>query len=394
MPAHTTRRSFLAAGVSAAVPILAGGPAAAGASSTVRTQTVYVGTWKGTQLHALRFDPRHGSLDYADEAAAISANWVSTHPHWPVLYVGGGEDGGVVRAFRVDRRTGGLTQTALTTTDAGGTAGGGIGCLAVDAVSDTLLVANFEAGLAASLPIGPGGSLGAPVSEVADSGSGPSPRQQGPHCHDVTVDPAGRSVLVTDFGADRVFIRAFDRATQALTTRDDGDGTAYAAPPGSGPRRLLFHPRLRVAYLLGELSADVSVLEWDARRGRLLHRQTVALDTPGFSGTKSGAELAISDDGRFLYSSSRGENTLVVFAIDQRTGRIAVRQRIACGGTTPWAFAIHPSRRWMLVANEASSSVNIFAIQPRTGILTDTGRSASVPSPGCLAYAREGAWRA
>ena len=116
----------------------------------------------------------------------------------------------------------------------------------------------------------------------------------------------------------------------------------------------------------------------------LTHRQSLSIDTPDFSGTRSGAELGMSHDGRFVYASSRGENTLVVFSVDQRTGLLTLVQRIPCGGQTPWTFSIHRSGRWMLLANEVSSTVNLFSIDQRSGKLTDTGRSTPVPNPACI----------
>jgi 6-phosphogluconolactonase len=254
--------------------------------------------------------------------------------------------------------------------------------MTVDIASSTLLVANFEAGLAASLPIGTQGRLGAATSTVADAGSGPSPRQQGPHAHDIVVDPTGRFALVADFGADMVFVRPFDRRAGTLSA----GGTPYALTPGSGPRRVVFHPSGRTAYLLSELTAEIQTLDWDPRTGTLTLRQSTSTDSPGFTGTPSGAELGISRDGRFVYASNRGENTLVVYSTAPGSGLLHLVQRLPCGGTTPWTFTLHQSGRWFLVANEASSTVDVFAVSSVSGRLTATGNSVSVPNPACLTF--------
>jgi 6-phosphogluconolactonase len=296
------------------------------------------------------------------------------------LYVGGSEDGGVVHTYAIDRTTGTLKQTGTPVhTDEGGTAGGGISYLGVDRPSNTLLVANFEAGLAASLPL-PKGLPGSPVSVVKDSGSGPNPRQNGPHVHHVTIDPSGRRALVADFGADRVFVHRFDRSTGAITP---GTGS-YASAPGSGPRRVLFHPRGRSAYVLNELSGDLETLDW--RHGTLTPRQRLPLDSDAYTGTKSGAELALSGDGRFVYASSRGENTLVVFAADERTGLLTLVQRIPSGGLKPWSLTLHRGGRWLLAANQASGTVTVFAVDRRTGTLTAAGAPVPFPAPACLTF--------
>jgi 6-phosphogluconolactonase len=348
-------------------------PPTAEAAPQVRPDLLYVGTWNGGQVYGVRFGP----------VVQVSSGWVTAHPNRPVLYVGSQLDGGIVTVLDIDRTTGALTQTGETSTDGGGTAGGGLSYLGVDRSSDTLLVANFEAGIAVSLPIRGNGTLGAPVSVVADTGSGPSPRQSGPHPHEVVVAPGRRHALVPDFGADRVFVYAFDGTTGALSSGEGGPG-AYATDAGAGPRRLVFHPDGRKAYLLTELTAELQLLDWDGRSGELTRRQSLAIDSPGFTGTKSGAELAISRDGRFVYASSRGENTLVVYAVERRTGLLTLQQRIPSGGLKPWSFTVHPGGRWLFVANEASSTVDVFAVDLRSGLLTGTGNSLAIPNPDCI----------
>jgi len=381
-----SRRGVLGAvavsAAAAAVPLLGETPAAEAAAKGP-LELLFISTWKGTQIYGARFDPDRGNLTPIGPVGDATANWATMHPTRPVLYVGGGADGGTVYTFAVDRATGALTRTGAVNTDGGGTSGGGLSYLGVDKPSDTLLVANFEAGLAVALPIEKDGSLGSPASVVQDTGSGPSPRQAGPHPHDMVIDPSGTYALVADFGADRVFAYPFDRATRALSP----DGmTSYATDAGSGPRRLVFHPGGRTGYLLNELTADLQTLDWDWREGRLTHRQSLSTDSAGYTGTRSAAELALSEDGRFVYVSNRGENALVVYSVDPRTGLLTFVQRTSCAGQTPWSFSIHRSGRWLLVANEASSTINLFSIDRRSGMLTDTGTSLPIPNPDCLTF--------
>jgi 6-phosphogluconolactonase (cycloisomerase 2 family) len=216
---------------------------------------------------------------------------------------------------------------------------------------------------------------------VADTGSGPSPRQLGPHPHDVVVDPTGRWALVPDFGADRVFVHRYEHGRLSAS-----DAPGYRTAPGSGPRRIVFQRGGRVAYLLNELTADLHVLDWDARDGSLTVRQIRSTDTAGHTGTTSAAELRRSRDGRFVYVSNRGENMLVVLAADARTGELAPIQYEPCGGSVPWSFTIHRSGRWLLVANEASDAVDVFAVNPATGTVTATGISAAAPTPDGITF--------
>jgi len=363
---------------SAAVPLL---HATAATAAPRRTELVYVNTWKGEHVYAARFDPVRGGLTPIGPVGDANADWAVPHPYLPILYVATMAPGGVVLAFRIDAANGSLTKVGEVSTGGTGTGGGGVSFLNLDRTSNTLFVANFEDGFTAAVPIGADGGLGAPASIAQDTGSGPNPRQTGPHPHDVELDPTGRYALIPDFGADRVFGYRFDPATRALTA----GRTAYATAPGSGPRRLAFHPDGTTAYLLSELTADVRTLRWSGD-GRLAHRQTLGLSSPDFTGTPSASELAVSRDGRFVYAGNRGENSLVVLAVDPRTRLLEIVQRVDCGGTTPWGFALHPSGRWLLVANEASGSVHVFAVDRRSGALTDTGTAVQVPNPDSVTF--------
>lgn len=380
-----TRRLLLgsvAAAGAAGLPVLGAAQRAVAGPLGTTADLVVVNTWNGTQIYGARFDASTGNLTSIGPVGQASADWAVQHPTLPVLYVATMDEGGVVYSFDIEPATGALTKTGQVATGGAGMGGGGVSYLSIDRPSNTLLVANFEGGLVAALPIGEYGQLAAPASTVQDVGSGPNPRQNGPHPHDIEIDPSGRFALVPDFGADRVFVYGFDRATRTLSA---GPGE-YATSPGSGPRRVVFHPSRRTVYLLSELTADLQALAWDGCSGMLAQRQVLDLTTAGFTGTKSASDLAISADGRFVYAGDRAENTLVVLAVDPTTDLLTVTQRIDCGGVTPWSFSVHPSGRWLLVANEASSSVNVFAVDQRSGGLTETSASISIPNPDSITF--------
>lgn len=382
-----SRRTVLGATLASAVggvPLLAAAPAEAAPNATA--DLLHIGTWGVGQVHAIRFDPARATMTPVGPVAQVTSNWMVAHPTRAILYVAGGEPGGIIRVFHVDTASGALEQFGEIETES--TPVGGLSYMGVDVHSQTLLAADFPAGTAVSVPIGGDGGLGAVASRVQDTGSGPHPRQQGPHAHHVVTDPSGRFALVADFGADRVFVYRFDRATRELSAGTPDGPRTYATAPGSGPRRLAFHPSGRTVYLLNELTADIQTLHWNPEDGALTHRQSLSTDAPGHTGTTSAAELAISRDGRFLYTSNRGENTLLVFSADRRTGLLTQVQRISCGGLTPWSFSLHPSGSWLFVANQASNTVNLFAVDPRSGQLTDTGASVPVPKPDCITFTR------
>jgi 6-phosphogluconolactonase len=358
---------------------------------------VYVGS-QGTQLRALRFDADSGKLGAVGVVAeGLRPTWTVAHPQLPVLYAVDDNSArpGSVTAGAIDRSSG-----ALRKLNEAPTGGNGATYLWLDAPSRTLLAANFGAGSAASIAVHADGSLGELVSTIKASGSGPHRRQASPHAHSAAVDPSGRYALVPDLGADRVFIYAFDRTTHALSPLPQaahvfptapsvagGDTSrAYVAPPGSGPRHLVFSADGRFVWLLNELTAEVTTLRWDAQQGLLTPVQTLPTSSGNFTGVRSGAEILLSPDGRFVYVEDRGERSLVVYRVNAASGELSPVQRIASGGETPWGMAIHPSGRWLLVAHQRSGTVNVFRIDPATGLLTDTGEAAETPTPVSLTF--------
>ena len=345
------------------------------------SRLAYVGT-DGGQLQALRLDACAGKLvDLGTVARLTKPRWSIANPTLPILYVAddiAGKNGSVV-AFAVNRDTGALTR--LGATDAGGI---GTTHLWLDAPSSTLIAANFFSGSATTLPLSADGSVGAVASMVTETGSGPTKRQTKAHAHGIALDPSGRWALVSDLGADRVFVYAFDRAAHALSPDDAAHPRAFAVAPGSGPHHAVFSPDGRFAYVLDELTADVQVLRWDAHDGRLAPVQSLSISGEQYKGAKSGAEIAVSRDGRFVYVEDRGENTLVVYRVNAETGELSLQQRVASGGDKPWAFAIDPSGRWMLVANAAK--VSLLKIDPASGALSDTGQSVDSATPLSIAF--------
>lgn len=390
---ESSRRTFLvrcgaalAAGTAAAVA--ATGAHARDASARGHeggTELVYVGT-QGRQIHALRFDPGSGALSALGPVAqGPRSTWCVAHPTLPILYAVDDDNAreGRVIAYAVDRASGALA--SIGEAPAGGN---GTTYLWLDGASMTLLAANFGSASVSSIALGADGRPGALVSTLKESGSGPHRRQASAHAHSVAIDPSGRFALVPDLGADRVFVYGFDRATRALAPDDSARPHAFAAAPGSGPRHLAFGADGRFVYLLEELTAQVTVLRWDASQGRLAPVQALATDSADFKGTSSGAEIAVGADGSCVYVANRGENTLLVYRVDRATGELALAQRIAAGGETPWSFALHRSGRWLLVANQKSGRVDVFGIDAASGLLADAGQAAQVPAPVCLAFVK------
>jgi 6-phosphogluconolactonase len=347
--------------------------------------TVYVGTYtdgSSRGIYRLTFDPESGTM--SDPVLAVETknpSFLALHPSGRFLYAVGevssfeGAKTGMVSAFAIDPKTGDL---ALVSQQASG--GTGPCHLVVDKAGRNVLVANYGGGTVAVLPIGADGRL-APASSVrTHEGSGPNKgRQERPHAHGIYLDAAERFAFSPDLGADRVFVYRFDAAKGTL----EPHGAAPLAP-GSGPRHMAFHASGKYAYVINELLSTLTVLSYDAAKGDLATLQTTSTLPVGFSGTSFTAEVAASPDGRFVYGSNRGDDSLAVFNVDETTGRLTSAGFAPVGGKTPRHFTIDPSGGFILAAHQGTASIAVLRIDPATGLPSLVGSPVKVDKPVCL----------
>lgn len=367
-------------------------------------ELVYIGTWGseapplggafGTKplmadgpvgIYAARLDEGTGRLlPLGLQIPLQRADWLVANPKLPVLYSVAASSRGMhapsdVYSLRIDATSGRLTVLDKVSSD-----GQDATTMALDDRSETLLVGNHGSGDVSALPVHADGSLASVVSLAKDYGRGLTARQKNPSAHGVAVDATHGYVFTADFGADRIFVYRLNAATGKLTP---ARSPFVQLPPGSGPRHLALSPDDRYLFADTELSGVVRSYRWEPSRERLHLVQTISPYPAGYAGEKTGGELAISRDGRFLYFSIREtENALLVYAIDRSTGTLRQIQRISARGQRPWSFAIDPSGRWMAVANMGSQSVVIFGVDPSTGRLSPTHESIGVPNPAAVAF--------
>lgn len=245
-----------------------------------------------------------------------------------------------------------------------------------------VLVANYAMGdggpdrSVAVFPMLADGGLGPASASVRLEGhTGPvADRQERPHAHMVQEVPEGGSVLVADLGLDIV---------QEFRIGTDGDLTPVASvalPAGSGPRHIAQHANGRFVYVTNELASTVSLILRDA--GQLTVKQTLSTILPGIE--SHAADIHLSPDGRFLYSSNRGDDSIACFAVDQETGMLTLLDIVSSGGVTPRNFALTPGGRHILVANQNSDAIVIFRRDEETGALQDTGKRIKTGTPVCV----------
>jgi len=289
-----------------------------------------------------------------------------------------GKNSGAVSAFAVDRQTGNLTFLNKVASR------GGAPChVSVDEGNKNVLVANYMGGNVASFQVQENGQLSEAAGVEQHTGTGPDKeRQEAAHAHFIAPDPNHKFILSVDLGTDQVLSYRLDANMGALTPNTPA--VAFAAKPGSGPRHLAFHPNGRYAYLIHELNSTMTALTYDADKGTFTEIETVPTLPADFKGESYCAEVKVSADGKFLYGSNRGHNSIVVYAIDQNTGKLTQVQFMNTGGDWPRDFNFDQTGSVLLVANERSNNLITFKIDKATGKLTPTGHEAGVHKPVCV----------
>ena len=349
--------------------------------------SLYVGTYtsgKSEGIYVYRMDQITGELKHAGSVKAENPSFVTVDPGQRFLYAVNevndfaGKKTGAVSSFKIDPKTSQLTFLNQQPSE------GADPChLTLDQNRKHLLVANYTGGNVAVLPIQRDGSLSAAIDVEQHDGSGPREQQKGPHAHCIKLDRANRHAFAADLGSDKVFIYRFNSSTGKLEPAKQPSATLH---PGAGPRHITFHPNGKYFYVINELDSSLTTFKYDAIRGTLTAFETVSTLPRDFTGTSYCADVHVSRSGRFLYGSNRGHNSIVVFFIEPRTGRLNLVEHVSSEGKWPRNFTIDPAGRFLLVANQHTDNVVVFRIDRQTGRLTPSGQGAEIPIPVCLQF--------
>ncbi len=333
-------------------------------------------------IHAYQLDTTAGRLKLLERTTDVEHPFfMAVSPDRRFLYAihalaFGGQENEEVAAYAIQGRTGRLA--LLNRQSALGTAS----CyLDVDATGKTVLVANYSTGNIAALPVEENGTLGAATSFFQHAGSSVDPRrQQGPYAHCIIAGPRNRFVFAADLGLDKILTYRLDAAASKLSP---GNPPFTETPPGVGPRHLTFHPDGKALYAINELKNSISRFDYDADAGRLTLRQTISTLPADFDGTSYCADVKVTPDGRFLYGTNRGHDSIAAYRIGEQGELTLVGIEPSHGGG-PQNLAITPDGKLLLCANMPGNNVVMFRIDSESGKLTQHGTPLEMPRPSCI----------
>jgi 6-phosphogluconolactonase len=351
---------------------------------------VYIGAYTEPPLgnaegiSVYRFTDDAGVLNHVQTVGAIkNPSFLAIDPHYRFLYAVSELEEGGVSAYACDSETGELTLLNSQPSH------GADPCyISLDPSGRFVLVANYSGGTVAVLPIAADGSLEPASDVVRHEGSSVHPtRQEKPHPHMVAPTPDGRFILVTDLGTDRVHVYELDVATGRLEANQQWPGFV-TVDPGSGPRHFAFAPYDPIIYVINELASTLAVYSYDIERNESRLLQTVSSLPDGFVGENTCAQVVVAPDGRFVYGSNRGHDSIAIWAVDGTTGEVELVGHESTRGKGPRHFAIDPTGSWLLAANEKSDSVATYRRNPDSGMLTATDPVTNVSTPVAIVFGR------
>jgi len=353
------------------------------------TQPIRFGTGqilegKGDGMYCLELDYSTGKMKKIAEFTGIdNPSYLTLDKNKKFLYAVNelkafeGKEQGAVSAFALsdDAKT-------LTFLNQRGTGGTDPCHVVVNRENTHVYVSNFMSGSVCIYPIMPDGSLGEASQFIQHEGSSINPRRQtGPHAHSLIFDAEEKYAFVPDLGIDKMMTYKTDFVNGTLTP---GDIPWFETFAGAGPRHCVFSPCGSYCYLINELASSLSALAYDAKTGGFTLLQTVpTVVDESFTTENTCADVHITPNGRFLYGSNRGHNSIVIYEVDPSTGMLSYVDTEPCGGEIPRNFAIEETGQIMLVANQDTDNIVTFAIDQAKGTLTKLSEIA-VPTPVCV----------
>ena len=339
----------------------------------------YTNTEKTNGIAVYNFDANTGEASLRSKVTTVqNPSFLTISNDRKNVYAVSEVADGKVNAFSFNSKSGELQY--LNSVSSGGN---GPCYVSVDEKKQYVFAANYGGGSLSAIKINKDGSLSNQIQTIQQTGSGVNQsRQSKPHVHSVVLSPDDRFLFAADLGTDKVNIYRFNAtAERPLAPAKMPFATVE---PGGGPRHLSFHPNGKYAYLVLEMEAAVAV--FDYHNGELKSKQSISMLSPDFKGKVGAADIHISPDGKFLYTTNRGEaNDIIVCAI-AKDGRLKYAGRHSGSINNPRNFAIDPTGKFVLIANQNTNDIVIFKRNSTTGLLTETAQKITVDKPVCVKF--------
>lgn len=348
----------------------------------VGSRTTHERNARGEGITAFAYDAATGSLEQAHVAGGlVNPSYLAVNRRGNRLYTVHG-DGNAVSVLSIDAKSGELSPLQYRECS-----GRNLVHLALDPQERFLVVADHlgdNGGTVIVLALRDDGTLDPAHQQIRLPGEPGPHRVEQPHAkpHATSFTPGGRLLIVPDKGLDRVFSL---RVTQSGL--DPASLAWVQTREASGPRHVAFHPAAPYAYVINELDSTIAAYRLDQDKDVMVPRQVLPSLPDTYTSNSRAAGIAVSRDGRTLYASNRGHDSISVFRIDQDTGRLAFLQNIASGGEKPRHFTLSPDGMWLYALNEDSDSIVRFAVDKATGSLSRDGLAAICGSPVCMVFA-------
>lgn len=347
---------------------------------------LYIGTYTDKDsegIYCYSYNPENGDLVLKNVTPnQENPSFLAIHPNGKFLYAVSEVndyqkmDSGSVTAYRI-AENGELVKINQEATK------GNHPChIEISPDGTTAVAANYTSGSISIYQIREDGGLSQVEQLIQHAGQGPdSARQQGPHAHSSRFTKDGKLLVTADLGTDRIDFYLYSPVTKDYLPASQ---ETVAVTPGFGPRHFDFSPDGQFIYVMNEMGSAVTVLQ--NTNGAFRTIETVSSLPGDYNGESYGADIHLSSDGRFVYCSNRGHNSIAVFSRNEQSGRITLIQNAPVQGNWPRNFAIDPEGNYLLVANQRSNSVTLFSIDKKTGMLSYANYNMHIPSPVCLKF--------
>jgi len=328
-------------------------------------------------IHAYKMNPQTGEFKLVERTSDVEHPFfLAASPDNKFLYSihapgkFSGKDNEFVSAFALEGRTGKLK--LLNRQSSQGTAS----CyLDIDKSGKAVVVANYTTGSVACLPVKEDGSLGEPETFIQHTGSSVNP-----HAHCSVISPDQKFVFAADLGLDKILAYQLNPETAELTPAAQ---PFVRTIPGAGPRHLTFHPDGKQMYAINELKNSITEFDYNPESGMLIEGQTISTLPEDFTGTSHCADLKFTPDGKFLYGTNRGHDSIAAYQVDDQ-GKLTLIEITPSLGKGPQNLAVTTDGKFLICANMPGNNVVVFQIDAKSGKLSPVGDPVEIPSPSCI----------